>query len=277
MKKLARKFFNIAGLEVSRLESTIVIPKPRPGPEAFHCTGIDWGQAQVDEFLDSILPKYREEYVSFERKSDDPSVYFSDNSYFGFVDAAVCYSFIRSRVPSTVVEVGSGFSSRLIRAALGRNGSGRLISIDPDPRAPVNGVSHEYHRTNIESMPLSWFTELPADSLLFIDSSHVAGTGSDVNFLFLEVLPLLKPGTLIHVHDIHLPEDYPVSWNIEKKRNYSEQYLLHALLCFSRGFQVLWPGRWVLKNRRPELQRLMPEGEDLDRHCSFWLERTQEK
>jgi hypothetical protein len=114
---------------------------------------------------------------------------------------------------------------------------------------------------------------LPADSILFIDSSHQAGTGSDVNFLFLEVLPTLKPGVLIHIHDIYLPDDYPTHWNIDRKFNYSEQYLLQALLTFSNGFRVIWPGRWVLQNKRAQLSALMRPGEKLERHCSFWMQR----
>ena len=137
----------------------------------------------------------------------------------------------------------------------------------------IDSVCHEHRQIGVEEIPLDWFKALPPDSILFIDSSHQAGTGSDVNFLMLEVLPELQTGVLIHVHDIYLPDDYPTRWNIDRKFNYSEQYLLHALLCFSRGFRVVWPGRWVLLNRESELSRLMPSGEKPQRHCSFWLER----
>lgn len=274
MKTTARRVLNLVGLEISTLNRTMVLPKPQPGPEVFNCMGIDWGEAHIDEFMSNTLPNYEAEYKAFPTKSTDPDVYFSDNPFFGFVDAAVGHSFIRSRLPSVVVEVGSGFSSRMIRASLDQNSTGRLISIDPSPRASVKEVSHEYHEANVQAIPLDWFKNLPADSILFIDSSHLAGTGSDVNYLLLEVLPLLRPGVLIHIHDIYLPYDYPTSWNIDRKFNYGEQYVLHALLCFSFGFRVLWPGRWVLRNRTNELKNLMPHDIDLERHCSFWLERN---
>jgi len=274
MKKIVKNLLNSTGYRLSRAGETMVVPVPQPGPEVYGCEGIDWGAGRVAEFMAGPLSAYREEYASFPARPAGPRSYFYDNMFYGLADAAVCYSFVRDRRPSVVVEVGSGMSSRVIRAALDRNGAGRLISIDPNPRAPVDGVSHEYIQSRVQGVARELFTSLPADALLFIDSSHMAGTGSDVNYLFLEVLPALRPGALVHVHDIYLPSDYPTSWNIGRRRNYSEQYLLHALLCFSHGFRVLWPGRWVLANMRAELGRLMPEGADLERHCSFWMERT---
>jgi hypothetical protein len=224
--------------------------------------------------MEGPLSRYQDEYNKFSRTpADNPAHFYSDNPFFGFVDGALCYALVRNREPGTVVEIGSGHSSRVIRAALDLNGTGRLISIDPNPRAPVHSVSHEHIEMEVQKMQLDWFEQLPADSILFIDSSHQAGTGSDVNFLFLEVLPALKPGVLIHIHDIYLPDDYPTNWNIDRKFNYSEQYLLQALLTFSNGFRVIWPGRWVLQNKRAELSALMRPGEKLERHCSFWMER----
>jgi hypothetical protein len=74
--------------------------------------------------------------------------------------------------------------------------------------------------------------------VLFIDSSHVSKTGSDVNFLYLEVLPRLAPGVWIHLHDIFLPNDYPREWVLEEERSWNEQYLVQALLMYSRAFAV---------------------------------------
>ncbi|HMA34034.1 MAG TPA: class I SAM-dependent methyltransferase [Chloroflexia bacterium] len=273
--RTVKRTFARAGLQLSSTANTIVIPKPRPGPPTFRCTGIEWGAPGIDRFMRGPLTQYAPEYQAFPQAPDgDPRHYFWDNSFFGLTDAAVCYALIRSRQPALVVEVGSGYSSRLIRSALDQNGRGRLLCIDPSPRAPVDQVAHEYQQREVQTLPVRWFRDLPTGSVVFIDSSHLAGTGSDVNFLFLEVLPELQPGVLIHIHDIYLPDDYPTSWNIDRKFNYSEQYLLHSLLCYSYGFRVVWPGRWVLQQRAADLRQILGPGADLGRHCSFWMERT---
>ncbi|MBL8113060.1 MAG: class I SAM-dependent methyltransferase, partial [Acidobacteria bacterium] len=191
----------------------------------------------------------------------------------GLVDAAVAYALVRERRPGLVVEVGGGFSSRVLRTALDAGGGGgRLVTIDPEPRADLTGVVSEHRKERVEDVPLAFFEELPPDSVLFIDSSHRAGTGSDVNFLFLEVLPALAPGVLVHVHDVFLPEDYPFEWNASGPF-YTEQYLLHALLLFSRGFRVVWPGRQMLRERPALLEAALGPGVNLGLHGSFWLER----
>ncbi len=275
LNRSLKRLLRYAGYQLSRTAETIVIAKPQPGPPTSACGGIDWNRSAVDTFLAGPLTDYRAEYNALPQQAPaDPHAYYADNPFFGLTDAAVAYSWVRRRRPSIVAEVGSGNSSRLLRLALTRNGIGRLVCIDPSPRVPIGAVADEYVARPVQALSLDWFRALPADAILFIDSSHLAGTGSDVNYLLLEVLPALAPGVLIHVHDVYLPDDYPVSWNIERKFNYSEQYLLQALLCFSTGFRVVWPGRWVLQQRAAALAGCLRPGTDLQRHCSFWLERV---
>jgi hypothetical protein len=60
-----------------------------------------------------------------------------------------------------------------------------------------------------------------------------------VTVFFLEVLPQLRPGALVHLHDVFLPDDYPPAWI---NRLYSEQYLLGVmLLCEARRFALFYP------------------------------------
>jgi hypothetical protein len=90
----------------------------------------------------------------------------------------------------------------------------------------------------VQEVPLALFETLEAGDLLFIDSSHVSKTGSDVNHLMFEVLPRLAPGVHVHFHDIFLPFDYPRSWVLDLGIYWNEQYVLRALLTLSRGFRV---------------------------------------
>ncbi|MEO8801981.1 MAG: hypothetical protein ABI304_11880, partial [Rudaea sp.] len=118
------------------------------------------------------------------------------------------------------------------------------------------------------------FTALESGDVLFIDSSHVAKTGSDVNYLYFEVLPRLAPGVRVHIHDIFLPHDYPREWVLDENRSWNEQYLLRALLMHSKGFRVIFGCSYAFW-RFPELVRTAlahPNGHAFA-GGSFWIER----
>jgi hypothetical protein len=97
----------------------------------------------------------------------------------------------------------------------------------------------------VQDTPLDEFDKLKRGDILFIDSSHVCKTASDVNFLYFEVLPRLKAGVLVHIHDIFLPFEYPVEWVMDDNRSWNEQYLLRALMMHSRAFRVLFGCRYA--------------------------------
>lgn len=269
---IVRSLLSRAGYELAASAREVVRPRPKRGPAVFSCTGIDWNPASVDHLLEDVLPRYRAEWELFPDRSDDPLAYRVENPYFSLVDAGVMHALVRERRPPAVIEIGSGFSSRVLSSALLRNGSGRLVCVDPEPRAALEGLGAEVRRVGVETLPLSFFDSLGSGSVLSIDSSHRGGTGSDVTYLLLEVLPRLRPGVLVHVHDIYLPEDYPASWNVDQAWGYDEQYLLHALLTFTTAFTVVWPGRWVLRERLNDLRHLFPREDLLGLTCSFWLE-----
>ncbi len=245
--------------------SSSVQPPPPPAPSP--CAGIDWNERAIDEGF-SLLERYRDEFLSFPAEPAGAGYGYS-NPYFSLVDAAVAHCFVRSRRFSRVIEVGSGFSSRVLRGALDRNRHGHLTCIDPEPRSGVSGIAHEYHPTKVQAMPLEFFADLPDDSLVFIDSSHRASYGSDVTHLLLGVVPLLKPGVVVQVHDIFFPDEYPAAWH---DWGYSEQYLLQALLTYTEAFSVLWPGRHVMRTRWAALQEYFPP-DLIGLHCSFWFQR----
>src|SRR5688500_18750081 len=138
--------------------------------------------------------------------------------------------------PTRLIEVVSGYSSLLINDVntryLERNL--KLICIEPYARPFLkNGAQIVHYRLvgqRVQEVDATVFAELQSGDVLFIDSSHVYKTGSDVTHLFLNVLPSLAPGVYIHVHDIFLPNDYPRAWVIDENRCWNEQYLLQALL-----------------------------------------------
>ena len=169
-----------------------------------------------------------------------------DNVYCLGLDAAALYAILATEKPQRYVEVGSGHSTTFARRAIRDQGlATKIISIDPYPRAEIEALCDEAFRTPLEKMPLDLFYELGPGDMLFIDNSHRCFMNTDVTVFFLEVLPRLKPGLVLHVHDIFLPYDYPPEWS---ERYYSEQYLLacwlmaqpgHLDLLFSSAFVSL--------------------------------------
>lgn len=205
------------------------------------------------------ITRYRERFRDFEDPSRNDVGYTFHNDYFTSPDTEVLYAIVREFQPSTVVEVGSGNSTKIIRQAILDGGlKTRLISVDPHPRIDISALADEVHRTPLEGLRSPEFLRsLKAGDILFIDSSHVIKTGNDVVFLYLVLLPDLSPGVLIHIHDVFLPYDYPREWVVEKRWGCNEQYLIQALLMFTRTFEVLWAG-YFLQHTRPHFARHFP-------------------
>lgn len=200
------------------------------------------------------------------------------NVWFPPLDGMALTQMLRATNPARFLEIGSGVSTKFARRAVELYGlRTKLISIDPQPRNEVDGLCDQVLRKPLETCSPAMFEDLNAGDILFLDSSHRAFQGSDVTVFFLEILPRVKPGVIIHIHDIYLPEDY-ISGHVW--RLWNEQYLLATALLFGgQAFEVLFPGWYV--GRDPELRRhalatlfqgplagLEPYG------ASFWLRKT---
>ncbi len=218
------------------------------------------------------------------RNRSDPSPTWN-NIWFSTLDAASLTAFLLARQPKRYLEIGSGNSTRFARHAIetGRLPT-ELISIDPQPRAEIDALCSRVVRRPLESCNLGVFGELESGDILFFDGSHRVFTNSDVTVFFLEIMPLLKPGVLVHIHDIFLPDDYPPQW---KGRLYSEQYLLAAqLLCPRPPFAIVLPNYFAtcdaeLGARIGDMFRAKNGGTDIPlryqnpARCpgtSFWIE-----
>ena len=170
-----------------------------------------------------------------------------ENPWLTGMDAIALYGMIALHRPARYLEVGSGNSTKFARrAVIDKRLPTQITSIDPTPRAAIDVLCDEVIRRRLEDVDLALFDRLDAGDILFIDNSHRVFQGSDATVFFLEVLPRLKPGVLVHVHDIFLPFDYPAIW---KGRYYSEQYLLAAyLLGGSRNIELVLPVPYVEKH-----------------------------
>lgn len=162
--------------------------------------------------------------------------------WFPRLDAAAAYALIRTRRPAHIVEVGSGHSTRfLARAAADGGFRPQIVAIDPQPRADIAALPVRLIQSTVQEAGLQPFAALGPGDVLFIDSSHIAQPGSDVDLLLNRVVPTLAEGILVHIHDVLLPDDYPAAW---AWRGYNEQLLAAALLG-GNGFAPLFASHYV--------------------------------
>lgn len=176
------------------------------------------------------------------------------NGYVQDLDAAMLYALPRILKSRRYVEIGSGHSTRFVARAREDHGLDmRIVSIDPEPRAEIDSLCDELHRSPLEALPLDLFDTLEADDILMVDGSHRCFQNSDVSVVFLDILPRLAPGVLVYLDDVFLPLDYPPEWG---ERHYSEQYLLAVMLLADRGrrYEILFPGHF--SHVDPGLRRL---------------------
>jgi hypothetical protein len=158
----------------------------------------------------------------------DPNTPHWNNTWFEGIDALSVYAFLALTNPARYVEVGSGNSTKFARRAIRDHAlRTRITSVDPYPRAEINSICDTIVRQPLENVDVAMFDELGAGDVLFVDNSHRVFTNSDVTVVFLDVMPRLRPGVLLGIHDIMLPNDYPPEW---VGRYYSEQYMLAAYL-----------------------------------------------
>jgi len=214
--------------------------------------GIDINEKEQLKYLELFSLRYKNEYDSFLAKYKGVPHEYILNSSFDSVDAEILYCMIRHFIPGKIIEVGSGYSTYLsAQAILKNNEEGnpcKLIAIEPYPNEIIRrgfpGLS-ELIPNKVEEIPLSQFESLAENDILFIDSSHVLKIGSDVQYEYLEILPRLKKGVIIHIHDIFMPAEYPKKWVLKDWRFFNEQYLLQALLMFNDTFKIIWAGSYM--------------------------------
>lgn len=226
--------------------------------------GIDFNEEEQLRWIAEVLPRHLPafDYPETLNSQDPVHTFHHGNTQFSGLDARMLFSFLREFRPRHMIEVGSGFSS-LLTADVNRRFLGGCLDftcIEPYPRdflrESVLGITRLIE-TRVQDVSLETFDVLVEGDVLFIDSSHVAKTGSDVNFIFLQVLPRLKPGVVIHIHDIFLPQDYPKEWVLGEGRSWNEQYLVQTLLMYSTGFQILFGSAYCHARLRSEMTRAL--------------------
>lgn len=216
--------------------------------------GIDFRPDAQRHVLEQVFPRHfsKFDYVSRQEDSfdgDGRQRYFVDNDQFSHIDAAALLVLMCELQPRKIIEVGSGFSTLLMVDVRDRFLEHRvdIECIEPFPREFLKDPAYciSLVEAKVQDVPAQHFDRLESGDFLFIDTSHVSKTGSDVNYLFLEILPRLRPGVIVHIHDVFLPEEYPFPWVMEENRSWNEQYLLQAFLIDNPRIEMLYGTGYV--------------------------------
>ena len=244
--------------------------------------GVDWNAAGQLALLDELV--FADELRELPRALPPGAPAHAlhiDNEWFEAGDAELWYQLIRARKPARIFEIGSGFSTLVAMRALERNRqddpaySCQHVCIEPYERAWLDQAAVTLVRRRVEEVDAAFFAQLAAGDILFIDSSHMIRPDGDVLFEYLELLPTLAVGVIVHVHDIFSPRNYPADWVVDQVLFWNEQYLLEAFLTHNDRWQVLAAANW-LQHAHPERLRavapfLLADSEP----GSFYLQRLR--
>lgn len=203
--------------------------------------------------------KFSEHLSAFRSAIDDGEIPWVERGMFPKLDALVTYCIVREFEPKCIFEIGSGNSSHIMARALADNGVGQLTCIDPEPRRSIERLKISFEKRILNDSDTRIIESFVESDILFIDSSHLMFPGFDTDIELNRMFPNLPSGALVHMHDVFLPEDYPLEWF---ERRYSEQNALMGWIL-SGYFEVFYPGYFVATQMETMLRQyigdLMPK------------------
>jgi hypothetical protein len=226
------------------------------------------------KLLQDLLP-YAAEIGSYPLENDGAAEFWFRNYSYEDLDAVLLYCMVRHFKPRRVVEAGCGFSSRVIsiaarkNVAQGHKTEGMFIEPYPTDRILRDRLAGPLLEEKIQDVPMATFEGLEAGDFLFIDTSHVLKTQNDCCHEYLQVIPRLKPGVIIHVHDIFTPYDYPEELILHNLFAFNEQYALECLMSGNRALEIVLPVHFLWKDYARELKPFFPV--QPHRPAAFWL------
>lgn len=244
--------------------------------DPFEPYDIDWnlrGQLEVAREVSAFVHELVD--IPF-HPTGPPAAYHWNNDFWNNADALVQYGLIRSRRPKRVVEIGCGWSSLLLAKALTRNASPfAVFQVEPYPNPEIFkqlASDWKHYQCILQRAPLEIFDQLDVGDILFYDGSHCSKVASDVNWFFFRILPRLRSGVLIHLHDILFPCDYPEEWIFERGQTWNEQYVLQAFLMNNSKYRVVIANQYLFTHCKEELDRLY-QGVQPSHGVSFWMQK----
>ena len=218
-----------------------------------------------------------ENFIDHQKNSKEKTCFDIDNNFFSEGDAEFLFNFIRYMKPKNIIEVGSGESTKIVSAAIKFNKKEidkitNHICIEPYEHKWLESfTSIKLVRKKIEELNQEFFSNLNSGDFLFIDSSHMIRPQGDVLFELLEVIPSLKKGVYVHIHDIFTPYDYPEHWLKKWVTFWNEQYLLESTLSNNSSYEVIASLNYLKKKKFNNLKKVCPSLQEKSEPSSFYF------
>lgn len=223
---------------------------------------------------------FTEELSGFlQNKPDNELQYYIQNGSFEQGDSDLYYLMIRNIKPKRIIEIGSGYTTLICMEAIRKNQEEghetELICIEPYERPWLSSLKNiTVIRKRVEELSPSFFYTLEENDFLFIDSSHIIRPENDVLFEYFELLPSIKPGVIIHIHDIFTPRHYPRKWLLKEQRLWNEQYLLEAFLHYNQSFEILFTLNHLKNDFFEEVAAILTNITAESEPASFWMRKV---
>ena len=238
---------------------------------------MDENEAEQQQLFNDWKPIFSA--ADFPVRKEEGRRYYTKNGWYPYGDAIFLYCMMRHFRPKRIIEVGSGFSSCAILDTNERffQNQIRCTFIEPEPERFLKAILPEDRGRvdlvikDVRSLPPEYFQSLDSGDILLIDSSHVSKVNSDVNYLMFQVLPRLKSGVLIHVHDIFYPFEYPSTW-VYEGWSWNEAYLLRAFLQYNQAFKIRFMNTLWYHFHAEQIRAEIP-GAIGDGGGSIWLQK----
>lgn len=250
----------------------------RPYSQDRSLPGIDWNVSEQLNMLSAL--SFSKELAQIPHEKPSTLEFYLNNDTFLSGDAEYWYQLIRAIKPQRIFEVGSGYSTLMAIKATRNNREQdsnyncKHVCLEPYEMPWLEKVGVSVVRSKVEDVELAFFAELQENDILFIDSSHVIRPQGDVVFEYLELLPTLNKGVIVHIHDIFSPKNYLSQWLENDVRFWNEQYLLEAFLSHNSGWKIIGALNFLHHNYYESLKSVAPYLTPESEPGSFYIQKT---
>ena len=249
--------------------------KEQPSTREVPAIPIDSGiQLQLLERLRSYYPQ-----VPFRSADSGDLLYRADNPHYSYADSVILFCMLNHLRPRRIIEIGSGFSTCAILDTnrLSLHWQTQVTSIEPHAKLVRSLIAQSNDpltivESKLQDTDIQIFEQLESGDILFVDSTHVSKVGSDVNYIFFEILPRLKAGVVVQIHDVYAGFEYPDPWLVEG-RAWNEAYLLRAFLEYNEHFRILLFLSYMQNANEAWFQEHMPDTL-INKGGCFWMEKV---
>jgi Methyltransferase domain len=267
VERLVRRVARWAGLDAVRADfnSPVVDPSALPATIWERESPMPGLELDLDKQLEMIEQRLSRLIGDFKAQP---------NPWYGPMDADLLFAMVRAVRPSRVLELGSGYSTLVIQQALEDGVVHEVVDPWPSPLLARLGARLTVRTQSAADVPEPLFEALGEGDILFVDTSHTVRPGGEVVRLVLEVLPQLRPGVIVQIHDFFRPFEYPRVLYEQFNLHWQEQYLVQAFLAYNAGFEILLANHALWRLRRDRVRSLFPALREGMEPSALWLRRV---